>query len=100
MSTFSVDSKGERISTDILVAGYIREVTTNYKLFIPHDISGICFEYWLIQVSDEWDKEFIADHIQINGQIAKWEKEKPACIYGKNGIESGWEFCAKSYFRS
>ena len=51
------DCNGKRIKTDILTAGYLREEIENkYKISIPSEIKRLCFDYWFINICDEWDK--------------------------------------------
>ena len=54
---------GSRITTDILVAGYIRDIAKEYKLLIPNAINGVCFAYFY-----QWNKKFPMDHVETNGQ--------------------------------
>ena len=53
MATFTVDAEGNRIQTDILVAGWIRECAKTNKLEIPNDITNTCFVFWFIKVCEE-----------------------------------------------
>ena len=89
MATFAVDAEGQRIKTDILVAGYIKMVTKEYKLLIPNDIIRICFVHWLIKVCDSWDTHYIADTIEIDGQIVKVKEKGFASVYGSHSICKG-----------
>ena len=60
MSTLQVDHNGNRIRTDILICGYLREeIEDKLKILIPSEIQKLCFVYWFIDICDEWD---IASH--------------------------------------
>lgn len=90
MATFSTDRDGQRIVTDILVAGYIRNISKQYNLAIPHDINGICFEFWIIRVSDEWDQSLIGKHIKIDGQLVQLSKDRKfGSCFGCYSISKG-----------
>ena len=89
MSLFAVDSQGNRIETDILVAGYIRNVASEYNLSIPEDINGICFLFWLIKVCDEWDRKSSAESIKIDGQFAKTTEQGVSSVYGSQSVSQG-----------
>ena len=43
---FNKESNGKRITTDILVCGYIADVSKQYQLLIPDEIKRTCFVYW------------------------------------------------------
>ena len=67
-----VDNEGNRIRTDILTSGYIRqEIEEKLELLIPSDIKQLCFVYWFINVCDEWDIKYTNDKYQVNGQCLK-----------------------------
>ena len=100
MATFSVAADGKRIKTDVLVAGYIRNLSKKYEFLIPGDINGICFKYWLITVCDEWDKELSSDRAEINNQTITSKVTEFASMYGCLGIDKGsyeWQIKLKSY---
>ena len=71
MASFHVDSNGERIKTDILVSGYIKNAMKQHRLEIPDEIIGLCFLFWLIKVCDQWDAASSHDEINIKGQYAE-----------------------------
>ena len=100
MASFSVDAEGNRIKTDILVAGYMREAGDECKLLIPNDINKVCFEYWLISICDEWDKELSSDNVKYDEQtFTKQSNYGFASIYGCLGIDKGshiWQIKVKS----
>ena len=50
---FNQDSNGKRITTDILVCGYIADVCKQYQLLIPDEIKRICFAYWITLIQME-----------------------------------------------
>ena len=91
MATFAVDGEGKRIKTDILVSGGIRDIAKEYKLLIPHDINGICFDYWLIKECDHWDKSRLAVNAVIDGQIVKLSSigARQASTFGCISIDKG-----------
>ena len=95
----AVDGKGNRIDTDILVCGYIREKSKQYGLSIPSDINSICFLFWLIKVCDEWDSKYASKYIKIDGQTVRSLASR-SCIstYGCHSIDKGsycWEMEVK-----
>ena len=101
MATFSVDANGQRIKTDILVSGYMRQFDEKHKLFIPIDINKVCFQYWLIPVCDEWDRKLSFNNIHIDGQIMKSaaKRGQPQSIYGCLGVDKGshtWQIKLRS----
>ena len=72
MTTLQVDYNGDRIKTDILASGYIRqEIEEKMKLLIPSEIKRVCFDYWFIAVCDEWSEKFSNDRYEINGSCIK-----------------------------
>ena len=73
MTHCAVDGDGNRITTDILVEGYIRENAKKYNVLIPLDINTICFLFWLIKICDEWDKEFLAEGVDLDGEVIKYK---------------------------
>ena len=89
MATFAVDVQGNRIKTDILVVGYVRNITAECNLGIPSDIIGICFAYWFIKVCDEWDKKLMANHVKIDGQQVELTEDEHASIFGCRIIDKG-----------
>ena len=97
MAAFAVDGDGNRIKTDILVTGWIREIGKEHALLIPSDINGICFAYWLAKICDEWDKKYIkpvdSGDIQIDGQVlVRREKNKDyrvRSLYGCHVVDKG-----------
>ena len=57
---------------------------------IPVKIDSICFDYWLIQICDEWDKKYLTKSVEIDGQIAKLNKSnRCVSIYGCHSIDRG-----------
>ena len=95
MPQFAVDGKGNKIKTDILVTGYIREYGKEYSLLIPVDINTLCFQFWIIKICDEWDEEFSFKNIDIDGPIVKYKGNcDEALVYGCHSIDKGsysWE---------
>ena len=87
MSLFNVDAEGKRIETDILVTGYIRDSSKEYKILIPEDISKICFVFWFITVTDEWDRQYLAEGVEINEQTAHLKISNMVSIYGSLGVD-------------
>ena len=100
MAQLAVDSEGKRIKTDILVCGFIREGGTQCELLIPDDINTICFLFWFIKVCDEWDKKYLADGVEINGQMMKApDTFEWTSVYGRHSIDKGsytWEVTIKA----
>ena len=89
MALFTFDKNGDRIKTDILVVGYIRNISKECKLLIPVEITSICFDYWLIKFCDVWNKQFLAENAVINGQLATCTLMQygATCIYGCHSID-------------
>ena len=73
MSSLQVDHNGNRIKTDILTSGYLRgEIETRYEILIPSEIKQLCFDFWLINICDEWDKTMYNDtRVEMDGQTVK-----------------------------
>ena len=71
MSSLCFDANGNRIQTDVLVSGYIREFTNECNSDIPSDIIKLCFLFWFIDVCDEWDKSLCHQLVDINGGCFK-----------------------------
>ena len=66
MSSSCFDAHGNRVKTDILVAGYVRDGTGNVTVDIPVDIIQICFTFWFIDICDQWDKSLCNEHVMID----------------------------------
>ena len=106
---FSLDSKGEKIKSDILVSGYIRkQIIEKYKINIPLQIIKLCFLFWYIDACDKWDTSLCHKLVKINGSCVKlddnveWTPERPmlCTIFGCNSIKSGDIFTWKLRFNS
>ena len=91
MSILPVDSQGDRIKTDILTAGYLRkEIEDKHKILIPPEIKRLCFDYWFIDICDEWDETLYRNpKIEINGQIIKAIGDGYSSILGSHRVSSG-----------
>ena len=97
MATVACDKDGNRIMTDILTLGYLRqEIETTHKILIPSEIKQLCFDYWFINICDQWDvessKKKNEEFIEFDGQIAKRVKKKGhrlCLVYGLQSISSG-----------
>lgn len=93
----AVDSRNNKIETDILITGYVRDLSNEYKtLFIPYEIKQLCFKYWFITVCDEWNTECLPADIEIHAQTAKslltpseFKFQKQRTFYGTHKVESG-----------
>ena len=70
MASFPVDANGQRIKTDILVAGFIKDAMSEHKLEIPDEIIGLCFLFCFIKVCDQWDRSLCHETIEIDGECA------------------------------
>lgn len=90
-SLFAVDVNGKRIKTDVLVFGWIRLLCKTYRLLMPNDITTICFDYWLIKVCDEWDRDFCVPDIAIEGASVMLTDNTSAItsVYGSHSLSSG-----------
>ena len=80
------DSKNNRITTDILVSGYIRKMINNN---VPSEIINLCFLFWYIDVCDSWDKAISHQTAIIDGQCVRLDCDIYSTIYGSQVIESG-----------
>ena len=106
MAALQVDVNGNRIKTDILTSGYLRQdIENEFKISIPSEIRGLCFEFWFIKVCDEWDKSYHAENtdiVEFNGQIAKRKigvSSIYVTLYGSHSAKSGeyeWRLNIKS----
>ena len=96
MSTnnFVIDSNGNRIITDILVTGYIKEIEKIIKIYIPTGIKKLIFDYWLINICDEWlvTEKLTTDVIKVNGFCIDVLQKTRATIYGTKVISPGNRF--------
>ena len=90
MAQLAVDAEGKRIKTDILVSGYIKKIATNCALLIPVEINKICFDFWFIQICDEWDDQYLSEGVIIDGEIVKHTNDcDVVSIYGCHSIVKG-----------
>ena len=92
MSTVTVDKDGNRIMTDVLTSGYLREeIEKKHKILIPYEIKQLCFDFWFIDVCDEWDiKLSKQSSIQFDGkQIVKCINKVSRSIFGCHCVSSG-----------
>ena len=90
MASFSVDSNGQRIKTNILVSGFIKNIMNEHKLDIPDDIIGVCFLFWLIKTCDAWDQSLCHESVNIDGSCAMMSDDSECCtLFGTQTVESG-----------
>lgn len=89
MSTFIVDANCQRVTTDVLIAGFTHEASKVYKIAIANEIIGVIFMFWYIEVCDEWDRSFCADSINIVGSCAKSVEGGHSSAFGKKIVEKG-----------
>ena len=80
------NSDGDRICTDILVSGYIREA--NQAMDVPPEIIHLCFIFWFIDICDSWDKSTSHPEAIINGQCIKARADGHCTFYGCHVTES------------
>ena len=86
MALFTVDSNGQRIKTDTLVCGYVRNIMDIYNLEIPDEIIALCFLFWIIKVCDQWDGAlYDKKRIEIDGSCGKWDRY--ASLFGTKSVE-------------
>ena len=77
MSTFfTVDKEGNRIKTNVLTSGYLRQEMENiHKILILSDLKKLCFQYWFMNICDQWDVELCKHKdIAMDEEIVKTEK--------------------------
>ena len=96
MATLQVDADGNRIETDILISGYLRQdIENQLEMMIPPEIKGLCFQYWFIKVCDE-----CKDDAEFAGQTVKrMVKNQHLTIYGRHSVQKGlfeWRLMVKS----
>lgn len=82
-----VDAKGEHITTDILITGFIHDTTNNNDIIIPNEIIGIIFAFWFIDTCDKWDKSLCHETVNIAGQCVKLKKDNMCSIFGTKSVE-------------
>ena len=92
----AIDANGNRILTDILVSGYIREHMKKYiDLSIPNEIINLLFLFWFVNICDTWDKLSSYSFFDINGAVLKLnKKENEDCAFlcsafGYQTVENG-----------
>ena len=93
-ANFVLDSNGNRIISDILVIGYIKETEKTLKIHIPTEIKKLIFNYWLINICDEWlITKYLDTHtIKVNGLCINIKFENRATIYGTKVVSDGNTF--------
>ena len=91
MSTLAVDHNGNRIKTDILTGGYLREeIEEKLKISIPPEIKHLCFVFWFINICDEWDDTVYKKNIlKIDGQTITTIESGFCSIMGCHKVSSG-----------
>ena len=89
MSSVAVDSKGQRLMTDVLIAGFTHRASKLYGISIPNEIIGVIFMFWFIDVCDEWDESLSGEPVTIDGQCAKMTKHRFCSIFGKKSVGTG-----------
>ena len=95
-SMINVDSNGDRLKTNILISGYLRNCGKKYGLLIPDDMTSICFEYRLIEVCDVWDTKYNAN--LIDSQTVTFQQNYSS-VYGTHSVGQGiysWQLKFKS----
>ena len=100
MSSATVDVEGNRVITDVLVAGYTHETTNMYDLVIPNEIVGIIFIFWFIDACDQWDQSFCHESVDFYSRCVKMTDEGVFSIFGMKSVKSGifeWELEFKTY---
>ena len=79
MASFCCDANGNqrKIKTDILVAGYVRDIVEEFTTRnIPDEIIQLCFMFWFVTVCDEWDKSMTYpthEIMEIDGDVFRWK---------------------------
>ena len=89
MSSVTVDSKGQRLVTDVLIAGFTHRASKLYGMTIPNEIIAVIFMFWFIDICDEWDESLCHESVNIAGQCAKMTKNGFRSIFGKKCIGAG-----------
>ena len=69
MAFHTRDESGNRIDSDILVSGYIRQqIEVKQNKEIPIELKHLCYQYWLFTACDSWCNKY-HELIQIEGDI-------------------------------
>ena len=93
MANITVDKDGNRIKTDILTSGYLRqEIERVYKVVIPSEIKQLCFGFWFLNVCDEWAAKICKhDRIKFDGQIVRNTETNldTQSVFGTHSVSSG-----------
>lgn len=92
MSTLVFDQNGKHIMTNILTTGYLRqEIEAFYKISIPLEIKRVCFDFWFINICDQWDIDTCKyEGIECHGSIIEVNNLLDArSIYGTHSVSSG-----------
>ena len=93
MASSLVGLDGQRIKTDILVSGFIRDVMNEHIIEIPDEIIGLCFLFWFIDVCDEWDISLCDKKwVDINDSSFKLIESRCCTLFGKHIVEAGSVF--------
>ena len=93
MSSYSVDSNGDRIKTDILVSGYVKEFVAQHEIQVPDEIIGVLFMFWFIDVCDQWDMSLCHESVVIGGPCVTLNKGTDyqyRTIFGTKCVRAGY----------
>ena len=100
---FQMNAEGKKIESNILSAGYIRNIEDESELSLPIEIKALCFKFWFIKECDEWDETITNDKYEINEQSLKLARGTSNNVdyyaFGVNCIEWGiftWKIRFKS----
>ena len=92
MSTFQNDDTGNRIITDILTDGYLRQVIEEgLKISVPSEIKQLCFDFWFLKFCDIWDDQLCKHKtVTIQGETVKCEKnDLIRNVFGCHTVSTG-----------
>lgn len=86
---FSVNAKGDKIMTDILVSGYIRQkIMDLYELNVPIELIKLCFLFWYSKTCDTWDESLCHQLVEINKKGTCFKFVNGSCPDNNSGLSS------------
>lgn len=89
MSALTVDAKGKRVVSDILITGYIHEAANSNNMVIPTEIIGLILAFWFIDICDKWDESLCHKAVHIDGSCVKLQEDRICSIFGTESVEKG-----------
>lgn len=59
MSSCIVETNGKRVTTDILIAGFVHGIAMKYDMAVPDEMIRVIFMLWLITLCDERTNHYL-----------------------------------------